>query len=642
MNVLCILHENKKRLQKTIICVTLFIGLCGLGISQQVVIGMGESDGVVVTSSSSTSQTDENNTLNSQGFLPNLNAASRFLSQATFGSSYDDITQLSQEGLENWIEGQFNVTRPFQFTDRALDYHLTRLNNGERIFAPRTFFDFSWWHYHMTSDDVLRQRVAFALSEFFVISQFSAFGDNAYALNSYYDMLLDGAFGNYRDLLEDVTFHPAMAQYLTYMGNPKTNVSEGTFPDENYAREVMQLFSIGLVELETNGEPQLNAQGNPIPTYDNVDIAEFAKIFTGFNWGLSNNFYEGMNYGYQINLNSIDSFPGFYYEYFVPLKMYNSMHEPGTKNLLNGFVVPDRNPVDGVADVNDALDNLFYHDNVGPFLGKFLIQRLVTSNPSPDYIERVAEAFNGNSQYGTTRGDMKTIIKAILLDEEARSCTAQYDAEYGMLREPFVRYVQTLKAFDVYTTSGNHRNAMYSIYNFVEQKPFSSPSVFNFFQSDYSPIGPIDAADKVAPEFQITNTQSIAGYMNGLHQWVMEDYPVDLWNIYENEPESVRFADYPKLDLLDEIPLQADDQLPILLDRLNLILAHGKITQRSLDVIENVLKKFEYKEDSCAGECDPNAQWYFYCQKDCEIDRTLRIRMAIYLIMSSPEYLINR
>lgn len=642
MNGLRILHKNSKRIQKSILCVTIFMSLYGLGISQQMVIGMGETDGVIVTSSSSSSQTDENNTLNSQGFLPNLNAASRFLSQATFGSGYDDITQLSQDGLENWIDDQFNINRPFQFTDRTLGYHLTRLNNGHDIFAPRSFFDFSWWHYHMTGDDVLRQRVAFALSEFFVVSEFSAFGDNSYALDTYYDMLLDGAFGNYRELLEDVTFHPAMAQYLTYMGNPKTNVSEGTFPDENYAREVMQLFSIGLVELETNGEAKLNAQGNPIPTYDNVDIAEFAKIFTGFNWGLSNNFYEGMNYQFEISLNSIDSFPGYYYEYFVPLKMYNSMHEPGTKNLLNGFVVPDRNPVDGVADVNDALDNLFNHDNVGPFLGKFLIQRLVTSNPSPDYIERVAEAFNGNSQYSSTRGDLKAVIKAILLDEEARSCSAQYNDEYGKLREPFVRYIQTLKSFDAYTTSGNHRNAMYSIYNFVEQKPFTSPSVFNFFQSDYSPIGSIDAADKVAPEFQITNTQSIAGYMNGLHEWLMEADYADVWSIFDAETGDERHLDYPMLDFQDEIPLQTDEQLPILLDRLNLILAHGKMSEASLDAIEKVVKEFEYEAVDCSVECDPNGMYLFYCLRSCEIQRTLRIRIAMYLIMSSPEYLINR
>ena len=246
------------------------------------------------------------------------------------------------------------------------------------------------------------------LSEFFVISEFSSFGDNQYALGTYYDMLMDHAFGNYRDMLEAVTYHPAMGEYLTYMNNPKSDTIYNTvwnngmrdtisiqyvFPDENYAREIMQLFSIGLCVLDIDGTCLQNAQGADSATYDNVDIAEFAKIFTGFSYGDNERFNRG---------------PGDWEETFtIPMQIYNDYHEPGEKYLLNGFIVPDHFPVNGAADVDSALNNLFYHQNVGPFLGKFLIQRLVTSNPSPGYVRRVAEAFNGPSPYGNTRGDMK-------------------------------------------------------------------------------------------------------------------------------------------------------------------------------------------------------------------------------------------
>ena len=641
----------KKKL-KIILCVYSFF-ILGLSPSycQSTTIGEGNADGVVVTTSSSTNNSAGQNTLSSQGFLPNLNAASRFLSQASYGGSYEAIEQVAQMGIEDWIDQQFSITRPFDVMGKVVEYQTIKnnaINDPMDEGAHRYYFDFAWWQYAMASPDALRQRIALALSEIFVISSFSGFGDNAYAFGSYYDMLLDNAFGNYRTLLEDVTYHPAMAEYLTFMNNPKTNVVEGTFPDENYAREIMQLFSIGLCELNLDGSCKTNNSGNPIETYNNVDIAEFAKIFTGMTYY---NPYCTFGCG-----------PMDYEEtYLSNIVMVDAEHEPGSKNLLNGFVVPNRNPVNGDADIADALDNLFNHPNVGPFFGKFMIQRLVTSNPSPGYVERVAEAFNGQSQYGSTRGDMKALIKAILLDEEARSCFAADDNTYGMLREPFVRYMQLCKAFDLNTSSGNFRNAMEGVYNYVGQKPFYSPSVFNFFQSDFQPIGDIEAADKVAPEFQITNTQSISGYFNALNDWIVDDEHSDEWGIYGEDWEtySDEQADF---DFSDELVFASDPELtPQLLDRLNMILAHGKMTQPNLDAIEEAISHFEIDTRDCDLEClpwcpppgqeghdpncDPNVPMpdcVMYCENDKAYSRQLRVRMAIYLIMSSPEYLINR
>jgi len=305
--------------------------------------------------------------------------------------------------------------------------------------------------------------------------------------------------------------------------------------------------------------------------------------------------------------------------------MFNDYHEPGPKHLLNGTVIEQRATVNGVADIEAALNNLFQHPNVGPFIGKLLIQRLVTSNPSPAYIERVAKAFNGESAYSSTRGDMKAMIKAILLDEEARSCGVQSDDSFGRLREPFNRYVQLCRSFEASNEIGHYRNSMRSIMQYFGQKPFRAPSVFNFFQSDYQPIGPVEEANLVAPEFQITNTRTIAGYMNALNRWLIFDDLVDDSG-YDYSNVSTDPANHTHLNFTDELSMTDDEALPALIDRLNLILAHGALSQRSKDAIVKMLKDIVLE-----GSAESIERW-----------RLLRVKMAVILIMSSPEYLINR
>lgn len=615
----------------------------------QQTIGLGQADGVIVTTSSSSNATQGANTISSEGYLPNLNAASRFLAQAAFGGSYEDIQIVAAIGIEDWIDQQYDLSRPYSIMSKVVgyqDYKNTNDPDPNDVGAYDYYFDFALWNYLMTSGDVLRQRIALALTEFFVISRFSGFGDSAYAFGTYYDMLLDNSFGNYRDLLENVTFHPAMGQYLTFMNNPKTDVNAGTFPDENYAREVMQLFSIGLCELNPDGSCQTDTDGNPLPTYDNSDISEFAKIFTGFTWHDAYDFFEGPEDYEQT--------------YYNRMRIDEEWHESGIKTLLNE---QSTNPnFTGPQDVAFALDNLFNHDNVGPFFGKFMIQRLVTSNPSPVYVERVTQAFNGRSKYGNVRGDMKALIKAILLDDEARSCFEADDNTYGMLREPFNRYVQIAKSFDYNTESGEFRNALYEVYNYIAQKPFNSPSVFNFFQSDFKPLGRIGEADKVAPEFQITNTETIAGYFRGLNRWLINDQIADEWSIYAGEDYDSYADERGDLDLSDEISLAEDDHtIPLLLDRLNLILAHGKLTQPTIDVITEALTAFKILSQDCYNGClpycappgdqyhdpncnpnEPDAYCVSFCESENANSRQIRARIAIYLVMSSPEYLINR
>lgn len=572
-----------------------------------IVIGFGEYAGVTTMASGDPAVSDPDNTVNQDGYLPNLNAAARFLSQSTLGYNYADIESVTQMGIEDWLTDQLtNQPAPFTLTSKVQDYvtFVQQETSNPDAGVSGRMWDYAWWHYHMTSSDALRQKVAMALSEIIVISDKSPFGNHSYALTDFYDVLLEHALGNFRDLLQDVTYHASMGIYLTYMNNPKTNLENNQFPDENYSRELMQLFTIGLYELNNDGSFVLDGDGNPVPSYDNDDILEFSKIFTGLTWGDRDQWNRG-----RLNDTS----------YIPEMVMWDEYHEPGVKNLLNGFQVPDRSPVDGDADITDALDNLFNHQNVGPFISRLLIQRMVTSNPPPDYIDRVASAFNDNGQ--GVRGDMTAVVTAILLDPIAKSCASGEDPYFGKLREPFMRYFQINKAFNASTISGNYRNDMDYIYRYVGQKPLASPSVFNFFSPDYQPLGAVNDQNLVAPEFQITNSQSITGWINGLYRFVINENIADEYDLYSGEDDANYADEISTIDISQEMLYANDDELHILLDRLNLILAQGRLTDPTINTIKAAITNFESEDED---------------------DIELRVKLAIYLVMSSPEYLINK
>ena len=395
-----------------------------------------------------------------------------------------------------------------------------------------------------------------------------------------------------------------MGVYLTYVNNPKSDVAANTFPDENYAREVMQLFTIGLYELAPDGSRIVDADGEYIPTYDNDDISEFSKIFTGLTWADRT----------QWNRNSPKDT-----SYTLDLDMRNEYHEPGSKTLLNGFIVPDRNPVDGDADISDALDNLFNHPNVGPFIGSLLIQRLVTSNPSADYIARVSAVFEDNGE--GVRGDMKAVVKAILLDPEAIACSSADNPQFGRLQAPFKRYVHMNRAFKVSTLSGNFRNDMDYIYRFTQQKPMNSPSVFNFYQYDHQPLGPVTDQDLVAPEFQIANSETIKGWVNAAYRFIIKENIADEYRLYTGEDNTSYEDEKSILDFSAELLYTDDINLHILVDRLNLLLAAGQLSEVTTDIIKSAIEKFPNITDN---------------------DKKNRVKTAIYLVVSSPEYLIIR
>jgi uncharacterized protein (DUF1800 family) len=345
------------------------------------------------------------------------------------------------------------------------------------------------WRVLIGNADQMRQRMVYALGQILVVSRAGLDGARISWLISYYlDVLDKHAFGNFRNLLEDVTLSPAMGRYLSMKGSQKANAS-GRQPDENYAREIMQLFTIGLVQLNADGTPTL-VNGVPVDSYNEADVAGLSRVFTGWDEDLP------LGHG----------------RYVKPMVNTASLHESGEKTFLGMTVPPNTSAINSL---RLALDHLFKHPNVGPFIGKQLIQRMVTSNPSPAYVGRVAAAFNNNG--AGVRGDLKAVLRAILNDIEARNTrAAATDANFGKLREPVLRFLTWAKACNAGSASGRwDLTDLADPASRLGQSPLNSPSVFNFYRPGYVPPNTsISAASKVAPELQITTETSVAGYLN--------------------------------------------------------------------------------------------------------------------------------
>ncbi len=607
--------------------------------AQTFTIGQGNLRNTTVTSSSTASQGVK--TLQIGGYLPNKNSASRFLSQATLGHNISQINSLSTVGFDQWLTNEMAGTSAFSVKNYLAAMHQSMVDSLNRtnptplatlssVGISDWHFDISWFQGAMVTPNNLRWRTAFAMSEIFVASRNSVFRDNGYALASYYDVLLDNSFTTYRNMIEKVTFHPVMGTYLTYLNNKATDTTTAkkTFPDENHAREIMQLFSIGLYRLNPDGTEIKDAAGKSIPTYTNDDIAQLAKVFTGLGWAdsqyLGQNPKNYMSYTLPMKFYPIDSSDAKINTWKTNPRIVNG-HEYGAKTFL-GSIIPARPVTNGLQDITDALNIISNHPNVGPFFCKRLIQRLVTSNPSPEYVGRVVAIFNNNG--AGVRGDLKSVIKAILMDFEARDCkiTGTVGTGKGMLREPFIRYMNIMKGLPLTTQNGVYRNVMYDLYDRLEQVPLFSPSVFNFFQADYTPSGPIKNAKKVAPEFQILNAQTLTGYFNALDKWFIDDYPVNYWGLFNNE---VYKADQsPGFNFAADFTLTRNDRLPILIDKYNLLFAHGSLSPTTINSIKTVISAMPYSE-TAAGVPEENRA-------------DDRMRVLMYLILSSPDYLINR
>jgi uncharacterized protein (DUF1800 family) len=438
--------------------------------------------------------TGDANTFNAAANLdPQDIDAARFLMQATFGPSQKSIDEFRAFASKSaWIDAQMNL--PVSLTQPY-----TRANSNGSNRVPRHT---PWWNNVTDEPDQLRQRVAFALSQIFVVSDLDyTLGNAQYGMSDYYDMLSRNAFGNYRNLLEDVTLHPVMGVYLSMVRNEKANAAEKIRPDENYAREVLQLFSIGLFNLNNRGE--IINPGNPQPTYSQNTVEEFARVFTGWEFPVS-------RYWGDTALTD-EAFVG----RMVPDGNY---HDYGAKTLLNGQVIPAGLSVQD--DMKAALDNIFLHPNVGPFISKQLIQRLTTSNPSPEYVERVAQVFNNNGN--GERGNLGAVVKAILLDVEAQQ-GINVNPNFGKIREPNIKLAHYWRALEAYTgpeANGVHNTADFTLDALDEmggQAVMRSKSVFNFYLPD-NPLAPGDSL--ISPEMQNMSEAYIAATHNNYHHLV--------------------------------------------------------------------------------------------------------------------------
>ena len=520
--------------------------------------------------------------------------ASRFLAQATFGPRMVDIDALAASTPDAWLNTQFLKAQSLHLPN-TVAYLATLpadMQNGQ------TSFNWSLWKNFVMGDDQLRQRMAFALSEIFVISLDSSLSfPYPRGTAQYMDTLGDKAFGNYRDLLEAVTYSPMMGRYLAALGSAKENLTTGSTPDENYAREVMQLFTIGLYQLNLDGSNRLDGNGNPIETYSNADVTGLAKTFTGISWSgpdTSNTRFYGGNADPDRQIKSMQA--------------YDQYHSISQKQFL-GVTIPAQTVAATNADVRIALDTLFNHPNVGPFFGKQLIQRLVTANPSPSYVARVASVFNNNG--AGVRGDLKALIKAVLLDPEARDF-ANVTARSGKLREPVVRLVQWMRAFNARSNDGRFLLSTTSDPAAqLGQSPLRSPSVFNFFRPGYIPPNSKSGAiGLVSPEAQITSETSVAGYLNYMRTNISSGVGTSTNGIRDIQ------ADYSA-----ELALATDPDK--LVDRVNLLLAAGRLSTTARNQIRDAVASVVISTSNPDG------------------DKKNRVYLAVYLTMAAPEYILQ-
>ena len=591
-------------------------------------LGVGHITGVEVTTSGTEFFGEGENTINGSGMDQHYSDAARFLGQSTTGANFETIEALSTESFDTWIDAQMLLPEMnYLDTTKAIWEHFVEayydewgeiiIFGNDDVFPASFYWRMAWWNNSMHGEDLLRQKITLALSELFVVSEDSRLDSDAFGLASYYDMLNHGAFGNYRDLLENVTYHAAMGYYLSYIDNEPTNEALNIHPDENYAREIMQLFTIGLYELNQDGSLILDDEEMPIETYDNNDIGEFARIFTGLTpagyWAPWEDLSEEeVQWGVWYNtIPFIDA--------TLPLVMNEDYHEVGEKHLLNGASTVVG--ASGTQDIASALDNLFYHSNTAPFISKHLIMRLVKSNPSPEYIGRIADVFNSNEN--GVRGDLGSVVKAILLDEEARDCEWLGHPSSGKMREPMIRYNQLLKAFD----ASNETGKMWSvgwIPTEMGQHPMSSPSVFNFFLPSYAPSGPVSDEELVAPEFELLNSAIAVEYINMITDMLFGEYYME--SITLASPDDIGYPwwdmgidyepDHVNLDFGDEILAAAQDPA-LLIERLDLLLVGGTLSSETKSIILSVI---DYEE----------------------LEPSDKIKIALFYILISPDYIIQK
>lgn len=540
-------------------------------------------------------------------------AAARFLQHAQFSSSEAEIASVKSMGASAWLDAQMALPSSIGGWDWLVARGYSTIDSN-KFYESDYHANYMAWYQIMASPDGVRRRMALALSEFFVvgITGVSTLNWPQFAMAHYWDILCNNAFGNYRQLLEEVTLSIAMGEFLNTLGNQKEDAATGRLPDENYAREVMQLFTIGLQQLNTDGTV-VKVNGAPVDTFTQSDVSNLARVFTGYQADDTDGFFDSVvpptyrvrNVGYTRR----------------PMALNANRHSMLEARFL-GAVVPAG--TEGKAALKIALDTLFQHANVGPFFGRQMIQRLVCSNPSPAYVGRVAAVFNNNGK--GVRGDLAAVFKAILTDVEATQDAGLTSTSFGKLREPMVRVAQWAHTFKVASVKGTWKigNPNYSAVDALGQSPLQAPSVFNFFRPGYVPPNTsLAAMQYTAPEFQLVNESTTASYINYLENNLIN-------GMWVRAPELITSPENPTAtDGHDIVPdysaeMALAGNATALFARLNMLLCAGQLSDATL---KEMTTAFAYDKTNLTS--DDNAK------------RTY-VAKAIMFVMCCAEYLIQK
>jgi uncharacterized protein (DUF1800 family) len=564
------------------------------------------------------------------GVIDDNTDAVRFLTQATFGPTVESVEELLEKGGEAWFNEQislpFSSWTEFRRTSWIEEIDQIDSNENGQDWLVELFSETA-----QNSPDQLRHRVTYALSQLLVISRDTDLGHRETVFTDYWDTLGRHAFGNFRDLLESVTFHPTMGHYLGMLGNIKADPENNIRPDENFAREVMQLFTIGLSELNQDGTLKLDANGDIIETYDQETITQYAAALTGWYYDLR---------GHDVHpstffSSSIHTFPVAWGIGIKPMLAYDEIHQKTEKNLLRGYFIPPGGSAEDA--VQTVLDSLFNHPNLAPFFSMHLIRQLVTSNPTPGYVARVSAVFNNNGQ--GVRGDIGATIKAVLFDVEARNPNKAEIPLYGKVKEPLLSITHLNRLFDISLLSpetvslDNPRgtNKWMRMAGEPSQRALYAESVFNFFRPDFAPVGEIAEMGLVAPELQITTEASIVNDVE-MFRWLTTR---DIWEWdIENgrDPDQFTLAwDFSELDRRWD-----NEGYEAVVDYLNLYMTGNNMGPH-------------YKSELLALATDPN-YWPAFdgvgpTWSDTFTDKMERhffLQELLYVIITTPEFRVQK
>jgi len=523
--------------------------------------------------------------------------ASRFLIQASYGPTYPEIVSLTNSTYSAWLDKQFDLpaTKHVSF---GQDIGLVNENGS----PTRDLNRFTVWvRVAMDAPDQLRQRMAYALSQFFVVSDNGSAGGNHEIIMHYYDLLVENAFSNYRELLGKVTLNGSMGGFLSMAGNQRANPELGIArPDENYAREIMQLFSIGTQMLNIDGTLKLDRDGNAIPTYEQRHVEALAKVFTGWYY----NYISSATYQQRRAANK------------DPMIAFPMYHDTSSKTLLS---VPGFNSVlpagqSAEKDLNDALDLIFNHPNVGPFISKQLIQRFVSSNPSPAYVARVARVFNNNGR--GVRGDLQAVIKTILLDNEARKGHIDDPTTFGRIKEPILRATALWRGVG-YLMRAPFGGPTSKDLVLLKTLPLDAPSVFNFYRPDFSPPGALADNQLVSPESELLDIAGIVSMGSAFSNFALRANN-------ETDPNNGVFVAIDTQKLFPLVP-QSLIRPEALVDRLNTLFLADTMPNEMRDIL---LDLHDLNEDGNNG--------YLASSKNHVVNDML------YLVTLSPYFYIQR